>query len=181
LKKDKVSKVITVSKQKTSSELEEVVSIDKHRDAVFQWLAENVESYKTPGQIDLQITDFDWKSFSGNCKLFFDGIELSSIFDIGLDISGKFGLKPPIFNSPLGAPASYAAIKLTETTYQAINAELNQFLPKMLPYGINHLTGEMIDGSTPIMKRVIETDSFINIQGLIDLAREKVILHIKLS
>ena len=67
MKKDKVSKVITVSKQKTSSELEEVVSIDKHRDAVFQWLAENVESYKTPGHIDLQITDFDWKSFSGNC------------------------------------------------------------------------------------------------------------------
>ena len=181
MKKDKVSKVIKVSKQKTSSELEEVVSIDKHRDAVFQWLAENVESYKTPGQSDLQITDFDWKSFSGNCKLFFDGIELSSIFDIGLDITGKFGLKPPIFNSPLGAPASYAAIKLTETTYQAINAELNQFLPKMLPYGINHLTGEMIDGSTPIMKRVIETDSFINIQGPIDRAKEKVILHIKLS
>ena len=181
MKKDKVSKVITVSEQKISSELEEVMSIDKHREAVFQWLAENVESYKTPGQIDLQITDFDWKSFSGNCKLFFDGIELSDIFGIGLDISGKFGLKPPIFNSPLGAPASYAAIKLTETTYQAINAELNQFLPKMLPYGIDHLTGEMIDGSTPIMKRVIETDSFINIQGLIDLAREKVILHIKLS
>jgi len=181
LKKDKVSKVIKVSEQKILLELEEVVSIDKHRDAVFQWLAENVESHKKPGQIDLQITDFDWKSFSGNCKLFFDGIELSDIFDISLDISGKYGLKPPIFCSPLGAPASYAAIKLTETTYQAINAELNQFLPKMLPYGINHLTGEMIDGSTPIMKRVIETDSFINIQALIDLAREKVILHIKLS
>ena len=49
MKKDKVSKVITISEQKISSELEEVMSIDKHRDAVFQWLAENVESYKTPG------------------------------------------------------------------------------------------------------------------------------------
>ena len=164
-----------------SSDLEELASINKHRAGVFQWLAENVESPKTPLKIDLQITNFDWKSFSGNCKLFFDGIELSDIFEISLDISGKYSLKPPIFCSPLGAPASYAAIELTETTYQAIDTQLNQFLPKMLPYGINHLTGEMIDGSTPILKRVIETDSFINMQGLIDLAREKVILHIKLS
>ena len=89
--------------------------------------------------------------------------------------------KKSFVNPTLGAPPSYAAIELTETAYQAIEAKLNQFLPKMLPYGINHLTGEMIDGSTPIMKRVVEMDSLINIQGLIDLAKEKAILHIDLS
>ncbi len=61
-----------------------------------------------------------------------------------------------MFHSPLGVPASFAAVSLAGRTEAAIDAALNFLIPRLRPCGLDRETGELITGATPMQDRVID-------------------------
>ena len=121
---------------------------DEHIQAVNKWLDDNVLVCETPTAVD--ISDFQLRpdSFSGSFQVALDGVKLSDRFSFGLGGNGKPDLFFPMFHSPLGAPASYAAVELTSETALAIKRLLESALPKMKALGYNRATGEMVFRTT---------------------------------
>ena len=74
--------------------------------------------------------------------------------------SGRLTFSPPLFHSPLGAPATYIAIELTANTKQAVTAAVQGLLPKLLPLGINPKTKEWVTTSTPLHDRIVDMADF---------------------
>jgi hypothetical protein len=68
--------------------------------------------------------------------------------------TGWLTFSVPLFHSPLGAPASYAAIELTTNTQSAVTAAVRSLLPRLMPLGINPKTKEWITTSTPLQARI---------------------------
>ena len=60
----------------------------------------------------------------------------------------------PIFVSPLGAPASYSAVDMTDNTSKAILEGLKLTFPKLKPCGKNRDTGIEITYHSPISDRI---------------------------
>jgi hypothetical protein len=67
---------------------------------------------------------------------------------------------PPMFHSPLGAPASYAAIDLDERTNKAILRALEQVFPRVRAFGWHKDLDLIIDGFSPFEERVIDQLDF---------------------
>jgi len=59
-----------------------------------------------------------------------------------------------MFTSPLGVPASYAAIRITSNTHNAISEALKKAFPKLKPLGRNRDTGIEITYQSPIEARL---------------------------
>ena len=87
-------------------------------------------------------------------------------FTFEVEIDGKFEISPPFYISPLGVPASYPKIELTEETTDSVTMIINDFFPKMKPLGLDGQTGRMIDRNTPINDRITE-------RGDVDLKMNK--------
>ena len=120
----------------------------EHVKKVQEWLEENVESFPTPGTVTLSAFQIDADRYSGSFFVSLDGNKIPDRFRFGLGSNGKPELFFPMFHSPLGAPASYAAVELTYKTETAIKNLLTEILPKMKPLGLNRGTGEMVLATT---------------------------------
>jgi len=79
-------------------------------------------------------------------------------------MNGQYEIYPPLFVSPMGVPASYPSIELTDETKIMIEELLNNFFPKVKPLGIDRETGEFITRNTPMVKRLIDIDSLESIK-----------------
>ena len=104
-------------------------SIERHVEQVMAWLEENVQVFLEPEAVTLSEFSVNWEDFSGDFNLSLDDVMLSRKVGFGLEASGKTRFYMPMFYSPLGAPASYAAIEITEKTRQAILTGLRQTFP----------------------------------------------------
>jgi hypothetical protein len=67
----------------------------------------------------------------------------------------------PLFQSPLGAPASYGAIKLSDDTRSAVDSAVRSLLPRLLPLGINPKTKEWVTRATPLAARITDAPAFM--------------------
>lgn len=134
--------------------------IQQHIDQVNQWLDENVQSYPTPKQVTLHSFQVNWDQLSGSFKLCLDENELSDVLTFRVDQSGKTDFYLPKFHSPLGAPASYPAIELTQSTSKAILSGLHKTVPRVMGLGINRQTGEEITYQSPIEERILNKNEF---------------------
>jgi hypothetical protein len=128
----------------------------EHVRKVHQWVAENVQKFSTPKTLIINQIEFDWKDFCGSFALTLDQTAIKERFSISLGIDGRYTFSGPLFVSPLGAPASFGAIELSDETEIAITKALNQFFPKMLAFGLHPDTQKSIDRSTPIQERVLD-------------------------
>lgn len=122
------------------------------------WLRGHVISPSTPKEITLTNFKFDENEFSGSFNLTLDNVRFTQIFEFSIDMSGKYQIHPPMHISPLGVPASYASIELTDETSMSIEKLINQFFPKMKPFGIDKTTGVFIDRNTEMRQRIINSD-----------------------
>jgi hypothetical protein len=68
--------------------------------------------------------------------------------------AGAIGLSPPMFHSPLGAPASFAAIELSPRVEAAVLAGLRALVPPLKPFGTDTETGEEITMASSLRQRL---------------------------
>lgn len=134
--------------------------MQSHVAQVRKWLSNNVLVYKKVSAVTLygfEIPDSMTRGvYSGNFKVKFDQQEcpLKFTFSIGDDALGKPLYYTPVFHSPLGAPASYGAVKIPKEAEDAITKALNIIFPSVKPLGLDPETGQEITMLTRHIDRV---------------------------
>jgi len=131
---------------------------DSHRDhiqAVMEWLEKNVRVYPTPSRISIRQIRLDSNTLRGEALLFVGDALPGEALTLRMGDAGWLTFTPPLFHSPLGAPATYGAIELTDNTTQAVSVAIRGLLPRLLPFGINPKTQEWVTASTPLRERII--------------------------
>jgi hypothetical protein len=131
---------------------------DAKRKALKRWLAANVKEYPMPVVINLSGFKADIDDLSGSFNVCLDDQQVDSDFSFEIDGAGAPILYFPMFNSPLGVPASFAAVQLTDDTESAIKLGLAYVLPRLRPFGLDKETGELVDAGTPIASRVLQPE-----------------------
>ena len=122
------------------------------------WLKENVTVVPEPHIVKLSNFSIDWSRWSGNFFIAFDNLVMAEPFSFNLDLTGLTKFHEPVFVSPLGVPASYAAIKMTPKTEKAILAGLSDTFPKLKPLGKSQKTGVEITYNSPITDRISQLE-----------------------
>jgi hypothetical protein len=138
-------------------------SNDSHREhiqAVRDWLQKNVRVYPTPSKITLRQIRLDRKELRGEELLLIDDALPGEELALWMTESGRLTFSPPLFHSPLGAPATYGAIELSKNTEQAVTAAVQSLLPRLLPLGINPKTKVWVTTSTPLDERIADAAEF---------------------
>lgn len=144
--------------------------ITEHIKEVSRWLDENVATYPTPTAITLSDFEIDLDQMSGKFYVSLDGQRMQEPFRISLAQNGWVQFHPPMFTSPLGAPASYVAIELTEETSKAIEKALQSIIPRMKAFGVDRETGVLISQKTPFADRIVDREEFYRAQELVSQA-----------
>lgn len=132
----------------------------QHFEQVRLWLDENVRTYPSPKQVTLSQFQVDWESLCGSFALSLDNEPLPQRLRFTLEESGRTRVQLPTFHSPLGAPASYAAIEFTEKTTRAILNALHDTIPRVKGLGIDRDTGKPIYSGTLVAERIIDMAQF---------------------
>ena len=98
--------------------LRDIKTVEDHIEAVAAWLEENVDTPPTPKSLTLHDIKIDRMSpLSGGFTARLDGTDFADC-KFSTQQNGRFGFCPPMYFSPLGAPASYAAVEFTAITVQ---------------------------------------------------------------
>ncbi len=138
-----------------------------HIQAVMEWLQKNVRFYPIPSSITLQQIRLDRKELKGEALLLIGDARPGEELSLWMSETGWLTFSPPLFHSPLGAPATYGAIELTKSTEEAIDAAVRSLLPRLLPLGLNRKTGDWVTIGTPLRERIVDVSEF-------DVAFEKI-------
>lgn len=136
------------------------VEIQAHIAEVERWLDDNVRVVPAPRAVTLSDFEIDWSKLTGSFTLALDGEPLPDRFRFDLEITGWLRWQMPMFHSPLGAPASYAAYEFTPETRRAIDEALRAVLPRLHGCGLVRATGQRIDQSTPLEARIVDWGAF---------------------
>lgn len=120
------------------------------------WLDANVKQCADPVYVTLYGFEVDWKTFSGSFRIRFDELEIPEKFTFSPEASGKPIFYMPMIHSPLGVPASYAAISFTNKAYVAIETALRNVIPRLKPLGKCQSTQREVTQSTSIAERIID-------------------------
>ena len=134
--------------------------IAAHVEDVRKWLKANVKSYPPPSRLELSSFRTERETLKGSFDLSLDGVLLSERMNFTLADSGWVELRIPLFHSPLGAPASYAAFEFSEETELAIGNALRQAIPRIRPCGRDSTNGRMTYPRTPVSERILDADAF---------------------
>lgn len=149
----------------------------EHVKQVHDWVEKNMQRFSTPKHLVIDDIEFDWAYFGGSFSLQLDDVKIEERFALSLGVDGKYYYCVPIFCSPLGAPASYAAIELSIETGEAISKALNQMFPKMLPLGLHPVSKKFINSGTPIGERILDKSSIKPLKKLIASGKARIELH----
>ena len=131
-----------------------------HVARVQAWLNANVRAYDTPRTLTLSQVSLDPATLGGSALLTFDSATSGEELTLGLEGDGWLNYGLPMFVSPLGAPASFAAIELSQVTQRVLQAAVRSLLPRLLPFGLHPQTKAWITQSTPGSLRTLEPAQF---------------------
>lgn len=129
--------------------------------AVRKWLNENARVITQVGELTIFNFTYDPNHHSGHFQVSVDGepIEEHWSFSLG-KADGWTTICPPMFVSPLGAPASYAAVEVSAEIHAALEAKLREIFPRLAPLGLNRETGVEITMSSSIEDRIIDLEGY---------------------
>lgn len=122
--------------------------------AVHAWLDKHVRVFAEPESVTLSDFTVNWADFSGSFRVTLDAEELPAKLRFALETSGETKFHLPMFHSPLGAPASYAALDLTPKTLAAIKQGLHLAIPRVMAAGSDKVTGQKIAFDAPLQQRI---------------------------
>ena len=132
---------------------------DDRHEKLQPWLKDNVLIIPEPKEVTLHSFSVDWSDWRGWFKVKFDDFEIEDQLDFSIEITGRPRFQLPIFTSPHGVPASFAAMEITSKTHQAIGMALQETFPRLKPFGRNRETGIEITMSSSISDRISEHEA----------------------
>ena len=135
-------------------------NIDPHVALVRQWLEVHVLRVAAVNHVKLHSFNSDWREMRGSFKVDFDGVPCSMEFEYEVGKSdGYTSVSCPRFTSPLGAPATYPAVEMSDAAWNAIDRGIKTLFPRVTPLGMLKSNGEVVDVRTPIADRIIDTQT----------------------
>ena len=131
---------------------------------VENWLEENVRVVTHANELTLCDFSYNPKNYGGEFAIRVDGELLDGRWHFWLDgADGWPTVSPPMFTSPLGAPASYAAIELSGELNAAMRAKMREIFPRIAPFGRNRKTGvEFTALNSRVADRIIDHEAYQN-------------------
>lgn len=135
-------------------------SLRDHVDEVHRWVNANRRVYSDISTINLRAVQIDASDFSGTAELMLDDRMPPEQLSIFLGGDGWLSYSLPMFHSPLGAPASYGAVVLSEAASRAVDSAVRGLLPRVLPFGLHPITKKWITQLTPLSQRVVSKVEF---------------------
>ena len=131
---------------------------------VQNWLNENVRVITHAKELTLCDFAYNSKNHSGKFSVSVDGEELEGRWRFWLgDGDGWPTVGPPMFTSPLGAPASYAAVELSDELDAVLQAKMREIFPRIAPFGLNRKTGvEFTNLNSTVEDRIIDHEAYQN-------------------
>ena len=143
-----------MSKNSTDHKLEKRL-MDLH-----DWLADNVQIFNKAKTVTLSDFKLEQPGFRGTFVVSLDDVPIDSRFKFVLGENGLPRLNYPMFHSPQGAPASFAAVEFSEHISAAIEGLLKEGLPRMKALGYHRETDEYIFSSSNDTNRIISLEEF---------------------
>jgi hypothetical protein len=125
------------------------------------WLKANVKICTTPEVVTLSDFEINVDRFAGTFRVSLDEQVINEEFRFEIGGNGLPSLGIPLFCSPLGVPASFAAVELTTDTKNAIESVLANLFPQLRPFGLHEETREWITQSTPTADRILEPEKLM--------------------
>lgn len=121
--------------------------------------------FDTPHQLIVFDIQGDPLKYEGSFRLQLDDVVLDATrvedpFTFSLSQNGKPSWHSPMFYSPLGAPASYSAVTLSDDTEHAIQQLLERLLPTMRPLGLNRETGILLTYGAALEDRMLDAEDY---------------------
>jgi O-acetyl-ADP-ribose deacetylase (regulator of RNase III)/ketosteroid isomerase-like protein len=101
----------------------------EHVRQVEKWVDENKVSYPDGSSIDIVSFELDPESRKGRFSLSFNGEECPYDYSFQTHLQ-SLDIYHPMFNSPLGAPASYSAVEISAEMFALVRAKLIEKLRK---------------------------------------------------
>ncbi len=140
----------------TSEEIPE--HIKQHLEEIRVWLDENVIVYDNVKSVTMHKFEIDWDKLNGLFCISVNGEECDMPFRFScLTVTGKPEIYRPMFHSPLGAPASYTAIDISECVIERMVSTITKFMPTIKPLGLDKESGKIITFQTPQSERLPAT------------------------
>lgn len=129
--------------------------IKQHLAEIRAWLDENVIVYDNVKSVTMHKFEIDWDKLNGLFFIIVDGQECDMAFRFSsLTATGKTKVCMPMFHSPLGAPASYAAIEISEKIIERMASTLTKAMPTIKPLGLDKVTGKILTFMNPSSERL---------------------------
>jgi len=125
-----------------------------HVKEVHDWVDAHVQIIETADRVTLR--EFSWEredARSVNFVLSIEGQGDHRCYFRGGD-DGDVHFILPQFHSPLGAPASYPAIELSEAVDLAVRTGLRSLMPRLKPCGTDPVTGEQVTFASSLRDRL---------------------------
>jgi hypothetical protein len=143
---------------------------------VQNWLSENVRVVTLANELTLCDFTYNPKSYSGRFSVSVDGEELEGRWSFWLyGADGWPTIGPPMFTSPLGTPASYAAIELSDELDAVLQSKMREIFPRIAPLGLNQKTGvEFTNLNSGVADRIIDHETYHNTVSQIESGRLRV-------
>jgi hypothetical protein len=147
---------------------------------VQNWLEENVRVVTLANELTLCDFTYNPKNYSGKFSVSVDGEELEGRWSFWLyGADGWPTVGPPMFTSPLGAPASYAAVKLSDELDAVLQAKMREIFPRISPLGLNQKTGvEFTNLNSRVADRIIDHETYHNTVSQIESGRLRVTIQL---
>jgi hypothetical protein len=124
------------------------------------WIDEHVVRPDTPRALILHSFEVKHSEpVSGSFTARLDDLDVAGC-RLSTKGNGNVQAGPPLFHSPLGVPATYAAAELTQATSDAIDAALRSLVPPLKALGLDRQTGEMVTMMTPFDARASDPQAY---------------------
>lgn len=109
-----------------------------------------MRSFETPDGVTLSDFSVDRDRMCGTFVLRIGDEAWPDPIHFGYAITGWPQWQPPMFHSPLGAPASFAAVRVTPDTEAAVDDALRSVMPRLHKFRPG---GAAIPADTPLAQR----------------------------
>ena len=140
----------------------------RRKEELCDWLKDNIKAYEAVKTIQLHDFVVDWEELDGEFSVTIDGETVEDKFSLCLTGTGRVAYGVPIFHSPLGTVASYAAIELSEEIRKRISQVLDSIFPKFRAYGIHNDINHFVTQSTPLNVRTYDDELFNRCKHMVD-------------
>ena len=134
--------------------------LEKRLMDLHNWLADNVQTFDKAKTVTLSDFKLEALGFQGTFIISIDDVPIDSRFKFVLGENGLPRLNYPMFHSPQGAPASFAAVEFGEHISSTIEGLLKEALPRMKALGYHRETDEYIFSGSREADRIISLEEF---------------------